>query len=382
MAELRQMLAGAERPLVIVGGSGWDAQACAALQRFAEAQRPAGRRRLPAARTSSTTRIRCYAGDVGIGINPKLAARVQDADLLLVVGARLGEMTTGGYTLLDMPVPRQTLVHVHAGAEELGRVYQPEPCRSTPTPREFRRSAGEARRRSRPALGASGGAARAPTTRPGSAPRPMPGALQMAEIMLLAARHAARRRDHHQRRRQLHRLGAPLLPLPRLGTQLAPTSGAMGYGVPAAVAAKLRHPRARGRMRRRRRRLPDERAGARHRRAIRRGADRARRRQRHVRHDPHAPGARLPGAGHGTDLRNPDFAALAEAYGAHGERVERTDDFAPAFERARDSGKAGAPAPEDRSRRRSRLPSRSRRSAKRRSIAPELHAASAVSIGV
>src|SRR5262249_22151557 len=71
-------------------------------------------------------RSACYAGDVGIGINPKLAQRVKDADVLLVIGARLGEMTTSAYTLLDAPVPRQKLIHVHAGAEELGRVYRPE----------------------------------------------------------------------------------------------------------------------------------------------------------------------------------------------------------------------------------------------------------------
>jgi acetolactate synthase-1/2/3 large subunit len=109
---------------VIVGGSRWDADACAALRRFSEAAQ------LPVAcafrhQDLFDNRHPNYAGDVGIGINPKLAARVREADVLLVIGERLGEMTTSGYTLLAVPTPAQTLIHVHPGAEELGRVYQP-----------------------------------------------------------------------------------------------------------------------------------------------------------------------------------------------------------------------------------------------------------------
>src|SRR5215468_1784388 len=121
---MRDLLAKAERPFLLLGGGGWDAQAVRDIAAFAEANDlPVG------------TSFRCqdlldnthknYAGHVGIGPDPALAARVKDADVLLVVGARLGEMTTSGYTLLDVPVPKQTLIHVHAGAEELGRVYQP-----------------------------------------------------------------------------------------------------------------------------------------------------------------------------------------------------------------------------------------------------------------
>src|SRR5438067_1678861 len=118
------LLAGASRPLVIVGGSGWSAGACADLARFAEANA------LPVAcafrnQDLFDNRHPNYAGDVGIGINPKLAARVREADVLLVIGERLGEMVTGGYTLLEPPTPTQALIHVHPGAEELGRVYQP-----------------------------------------------------------------------------------------------------------------------------------------------------------------------------------------------------------------------------------------------------------------
>ncbi len=122
---LRDLLAGAERPFAIIGGGGWTAAAAADLQAFLEANPlPAGAafRRQDALDNDSPS----YAGDVGIGINPALAERVRDADVLLVVGPRLGEMTTSGYTLLDVPRPRQRLVHVHPGAEELGRVYQAE----------------------------------------------------------------------------------------------------------------------------------------------------------------------------------------------------------------------------------------------------------------
>ena len=122
MQSLREMLLAAQRPIVIAGGPGWDAAAAIALQSFAE------KWQLPVAcawrfQDTFDNRHALYAGDVGIGINPKLAARVRDADLVLALGIRLGEMTTGGYTLLQAPRPAQKLVHVHAGAEELGRVY-------------------------------------------------------------------------------------------------------------------------------------------------------------------------------------------------------------------------------------------------------------------
>ncbi|MGH6622326.1 MAG: thiamine pyrophosphate-binding protein, partial [Burkholderiaceae bacterium] len=123
IAALRRLLGRAQRPIVILGGFGWTPAACENIKRFVEANY------LPAAcafryQDLFDNRHPNYVGDVGVGINPKLAQRVRDADLVVAVGARLGEMTTSGYTLLDSPVPQQTLVHVHAGAEELGRVYQ------------------------------------------------------------------------------------------------------------------------------------------------------------------------------------------------------------------------------------------------------------------
>ncbi len=125
LLQLQRLLAGAKSPFVILGGSGWSGQACEDMRRFIEANDlPCG----CAFRFQDLfdNRNEHYVGDVGIGINPVLAERVRMADLLIVVGARLGEMTTSGYTLLEAPVPRQKLVHVHCGAEEIGRVYQPE----------------------------------------------------------------------------------------------------------------------------------------------------------------------------------------------------------------------------------------------------------------
>jgi acetolactate synthase I/II/III large subunit len=130
LAALKDMLLQAQRPLVIAGGSGWTAASATALQRFAEAWQ------LPVGcgfrfQDSFDNRHAQYAGDVGIGINPKLAQRVREADLILAVGVRLGEMTTGGYSLLKAPRPDQKLVHLHAGMEELGRVYAADlmlPC--------------------------------------------------------------------------------------------------------------------------------------------------------------------------------------------------------------------------------------------------------------
>ena len=123
LRNLRQLLLKSERPFVIAGGGGWTPQAAQALQRFAENWRlPVGN----AFRFQDTfdNHHPQYAGDVGIGINPALAKRVRESDLIIAIGPRLGEMTTGGYTLLQAPKAAQTLVHIHASAEELNRVYQ------------------------------------------------------------------------------------------------------------------------------------------------------------------------------------------------------------------------------------------------------------------
>ncbi len=239
LAEVAERLAAAKRPLVIAGGGGWTPAATAALQSFAEAwQLPVG----CAFRFQDLfdNAHPNYAGDVGIGINPKLAARVKDADLILAIGPRLGEMTTGGYALLQAPRPAQQLIHIHAGAEELGRVYTAEllinasMSQAAPALAALAPPADIAWRDWTAAAHADYQANLVPTP---VAP------LDMAEVMRLidaklpegtiftngAGNYSGWLHRFH-RYTALHRFGR---------TQLAPTSGAMGYGVPAAVAAAL-----------------------------------------------------------------------------------------------------------------------------------------------
>ena len=303
LRDLRAMLLAAQRPLLIAGGSGWDAEGANALQRFAENwQLPVG----CGFRFQDTfdNRHALYAGDVGIGINPKLAARVREADLIIALGVRLGEMTTGGYTLLDVPRPKQKLVHVHAGPEELGRVYAADLLLQSFDGLR-RQGAGDTGRAAQRAVDGLGRRPRMPTTRPTMWHRAVeptrPGGGDEDRAAPGAGRHRL-----HQRRRQLQRLAAPLRALLRAAAPWPHAAGADlgrhglrragGRGGGAAV------PAAHGGQHRRRRRLPDDRAGAGHRHRLRRRAragqaDQHRRRQRQLRHHPHAPGARVPGPG-------------------------------------------------------------------------------------
>jgi acetolactate synthase-1/2/3 large subunit len=338
MHDLRDRLDEAKRPLMILGGGGWSPEAVADIRAFAEAANlPVG------------CSFRCqdlfdnghqnYAGDVGIGINPKLAERVKNADLLIVVGARLGEMTTSGYTLLGIPVPKQKLVHVHASAEELGRVYQ------AALPINAGMAEFAAMAKSLGPIPARAWDNETKTARADylewSTPPQVEGPIQMGEIVdwleqrlpadaILtngAGNYATWIHRFHRYR--------------RFRTQLAPTNGSMGYGVPAAVAAKATAP---GRMV-----VSFNGDGC----YMMNGQELATAVQYNAAvifvvvnngsygtirmHQERAYPSRVSG----TDLVNPDFAALARAYGAHGEVVEKTADFAPAFERA---AKAGKPA--------------------------------------
>lgn len=336
MAAFGRLLAGAEQPLVILGGGGWDASAVAHVKSFAE------RANLPVG-----CAFRCqdlfdnthdnYVGDVGIGIAPKLAQRIRDCDLLITIGARLGEMTTSGYTLIDIPVPAQKLVHVHASAEELGRVYQATlPINSGMA--AFARALSGLSRIDHTAWDAWTTAARADYLE-SIQQVTIPGPLQMGEIMTWlrqrlpadailtngAGNYATWSHRFYQYR--------------QFRSQLGPTNGSMGYGVPAAVAAKLAAP---------------ERIvvsfngdgcfmmnGQELATAVQYGANAIflvinngmygtiRMHQEKT----------YPGRVSGTELHNPDFVALGKAYGAHAELVEKTADFAPAFERALAAGR-------------------------------------------
>jgi acetolactate synthase I/II/III large subunit len=251
LRSLREMLLKSERPFVIAGGGGWTVQSAQALQRFAENwQLPVGN----AFRFQDTfdNFHPNYAGDVGIGINPALAKRIQDSDLIIAIGPRLGEMTTGGYTLLQAPRPKQKLVHIHASAEELNRVYQADLAICATM---------NAAARSLEVLTAPNSVAwSAETTRaheqfrqwitPQSLPGlpfddegGKPGSINMPRIVKLLQQHlppdavltngAGNYASWIHRYFQHHGLAKGFK------TQVAPTSGSMGVGVPAGVAANV-----------------------------------------------------------------------------------------------------------------------------------------------
>ncbi len=237
---LREMLLASRRPFVIAGGSGWTAQSAQALQRFAENWKlPVGN----AFRFQDTfdNWHPLYAGDVGIGINPRLAQRIKDSDLLLAIGPRLGEMTTNGYTLIDAPRSRQKLVHIHASAEELNRVYQADLAINATM---------NAAARSLEVL-------TAPTTLPWEEwaqgchadylanlqPQALPGTIDMPAIVGLLQKHlpadAVVTNGAGNFASWMHRFFRHHGLAKGHKTQLAPTNGAMGYGVPAAIAAAI-----------------------------------------------------------------------------------------------------------------------------------------------
>jgi len=336
LARLRALLAKSERPLVILGGSGWDADACAAMARFA------ARNALPVTcsfrrQSLFDNRDPHYAGDVGIGPNPALAERIRSADLILAVGARLSEAPTGGYTLIEAPRPRQRLVHVYADPDELGRVFQPELAINA-GPAEFARALDDVEPIASPCWREHTGAARRDyeaTLHPGE-PR---GELDLAHVVRYLSERlpddAIVCNGAGNYNTWLHRF----FQYKRFGTSLGPTAGAMGYGFPAAIAAKLRHPE----------RIVVAFAGdgcflmSGHElaTAVQYGVNvvvlvvnngmYGTIRMHQERH--------YPGRVVGTDLVNPDFVAYAHAYGAYGALVERTADFAAAFEDALAAGK-------------------------------------------
>ena len=336
MATFRTLLEAAEKPMVILGGGGWSAEACADIRAFIEAND------LPVCASFRNqdlfdNRHANYVGDLGVGVGPALGKRLKDCDLILAVGPRLGEATTGGYTLFDLPVPKQKLVHVHASAEELGRVYQA----SLPINSGMANFAAAARAM-KPVDGkrwkagvAAGHAEYLDNIKPG----PLPGTVNMGEVVAWLNKRlpddAIVTNGAGNYAAFLHRF----FQYRGFKTQLAPTSGAMGYGVPAAVAAKIAQPN----------RMVVSLAGdgcflmngQEFGTAVQHGANivvvvvdngmfgTIRMHQERE----------YPTRVYGTELKNPDFAAYARAFGGHGETVENTADFEAAFERALASAK-------------------------------------------
>jgi acetolactate synthase-1/2/3 large subunit len=331
LAELRRLLAGAERPMMLVGGSGWDDGACRDIAHFARAND------LPVCcsfrrQDIVDNRLPCFVGDLGTGANPTLVTRIKQADLLLAVGARIGEITSQSYSLLGIPDPGKPLIHVHAAAEELGRVFRPSLAIQSGMP-EFAAAAAELEPVSAPRWSRWRAAARS-EFEAGLVPSAAGGALDLGKIMgwlrdrlpddAIVTSDAGNFSGWPNRFLQYH----------RPGRQLGPTSGAMGYGVPAAVAAKLVHPDRLvvgfcgdgGFMMTGQELATSVLEGVGPIILVFNNAMYGTIRMHQER--------RFPGRVVGTALKNPNFLGLARAYGVFGASVARTEEFAPAFEEA------------------------------------------------
>ena len=343
LRDLRALLMAAQRPFVIAGGGGWDAEAARALQRFAENwQLPVG----CGFRFQDTfdNRHPLYAGDVGIGINPKLAQRVKDADLIIALGVRLGEMTTGGYTLLTPPRPAQQLVHIHAGPEELGRVYAADLLLQASMASAAKALEGLAAPTSVPWSGwAAAAHADYEANHIATPVAPLDMAVVMQTVQRLAPENTIYTNGAGNFAGWLHRF-VRYHGLQHHGrTQLAPTSGAMGYGFPAAVGAALLQPH---------RTVVNVAGdgdflmtGQEMATATGYGANAADGRLVSIVVDNGTYGTirmhqerEYPGRVSGSDLFNPDFAAMARAFGWRAAFVDRTEDFEAAFAEALQPG--------------------------------------------
>lgn len=338
VARLCELLALAERPLIVLGGSRWNEATVNAFSDLALTWN------VPVAVSLRRQALfpvdhPCFIGDLGFGPNPRLVEHFSSADLVLLIGSRMSEIPSQGYTLLDIPVPRQVLVHVYPDTAELGKLYRPHLAMNA-TPAAFVEAMRACRLPSLSSRSAFLAAARK-NYLDWSDPAPIrsPGRLQMSEVMgYLNAKLPADAilcNGAGNYATWVHRFYR----FRRFATQLAPTSGSMGYGVPAAVGAK--------------RLFPDRTVvafagdGC----FLMNGQEFATAVQYNlpitvVVIDNGMYGSirmhqerEYPGRTIGTQLRNPDFAAYAFAFGGHGERVETTEEFAPAFERALASGK-------------------------------------------
>ena len=327
LRDLRELLLQAKKPFVIAGGGGWTPQAAQALQRFAENWKlPVGN----AFRFQDTfdNHHPLYAGDVGIGLNPKLAARIKDSDLVLAIGPRLGEMTTGGYTLLMAPKSAQKLVHIHASAEELNRVYQADLAINA-TMNAAARSLEVLAAPPEVPWGAWTDAAHA-DYEANLVPQSLPGEIDMPAIVATLKKRlpedAVLTNGAGNFASWVHRFFKHHGLARGLKTQLAPTNGAMGYGVPAGIAANIVSGRTVLTMAGDGDFLMNGQELAT---AVQHGAKTIivllnngmyGTIRMHQERD-------YPQHVSGTELANPDFAALARAYGYAGVRITRTAEF-------------------------------------------------------
>ena len=331
MARLQRLLSSARRPVAILGGGGWSPQAVKDIKTFIE------RFNLPTAvsfrrQDYLDNTHPCYIGHAGVSLKPPLSDHIKDADLLLLIGTRLGEASSMGYDVIDIPMPKQTLVHIHADAEELGVTYAPD-LSINAGPGPFARAALRLKPINTERWSSLTETARGEYLET-LKPRDLPGRLHFTKVINWinenapddaivtngAGNYSIWLNNHYQYR--------------GFGTQLAPASGSMGYGTPAAVAAKLVHPH--------RTVIAFAGDGC----LLMSGQEMATAAQyglkiiwivanngmygtirMHQERD-------YPRRVSGTDLANPDFADLARAYGGYGETVETDEDFPAAFERA------------------------------------------------
>ena len=336
--QIREMLLEAERPLMVLGGGGWNHEACRIHTVFADQQD------LPVAvsfrcQDRMDNDHRCYVGDLGIGPNPKLHQLVQDSDLLIVVGARMGEMTTGGYRLMGIPVPNQKLVHIHPGADELGRVYRADlPINASV--QQFAQALSQLE--TVPSEGWRERTAKARQSYEAfQQPPEAPGNVNFADVVRHLSETLPADAIITNGAGIYSSWGHRFYRFHEFPSQLGPTSGAMGYGMPAAISAKLVFPE--------REVVCLAGDGC----FMMNGQEMATAVQYGLNlivlvinngmlgtirmHQEKS----YPRRVHGTALHNPDFAALARAYGAFGAKVEKTSDFPDLLAEAR---KAGRPA--------------------------------------
>ena len=330
LKKFNQLLSTAKKPLVILGGSDWNMDACENFQRFAE------KNNLPVA-----CAFRCqhlfdnkhplYVGDVGIGINPSLANRVRGSDLLIAIGPRLGEITTSGYSLIKVPTPTQRLIHVHSGAEELGRNYQALLAINS-SPPAFSQCLSSINEQS--------GNWEILTKKARkeylewSKPKQTREKVDLGTIVAWLSENTPKNTIITNGAGNYSSWVHRYYKYRSLGTGLAPTSGSMGYGTPAGICAKYLYPN----------RVVISFAGDGC--YLMTGQELATAVQYNIpiiiiiinngtygtirMHQERE----YPERVFATNLKNPDFSSLARAYGAFGEKVERTQDFPKIFKRA------------------------------------------------
>jgi acetolactate synthase-1/2/3 large subunit len=333
IAALEELLAHSERPMLVLGGARWSETALGQIADFAQ------RFGIPVC--TSFRRAHHfdplhpnYAGDLGLGTNPKLVARVKASDLVIAAGARLNELTSQGYTLFTIPAPQMKLVHAYPGAEEIGRVYRPH-LGIHATPQSF---AAALHRLTPHRAPRDVGAAHKDYLDWSEKPLPQPGAVNLSEIMIWLRGHLADDaiicNGAGNYAGWIHRFYR----FRRFNTQMGTICGFMGYGVPAAVAMKSLYPQ--------RQVLAINGDGD----FLMNGQEFATAMQYRLPiialvFDNSTFGTirmhqerEYPGRVSGTDLVNPDFAAMARSFGGFGATVEKTEDFAAAFLAAEASG--------------------------------------------